>query len=188
VHLCFVFRGPLSDKKDKVKTFVQPSSETVSVFNAFATTNGLKPTVISPNGDWVSITLPVFQANQLFAAQFEVFAHPDSPQPITRTLSVSLPSELVGHVDVLHPTTAFAVTNARLGAAVSNRYTPPRTDSCNTNTGGVITPACLQAIYGIPSTPVTQMSNGLLITAYFDQYAQTADLTVCAFQNFKQRG
>jgi tripeptidyl-peptidase-1 len=73
--------------------------------------------VTSPNGDWVSITLPVSQANKLFAAQFDFFTHPALDGPITRTLSVSLPSELVGHVDVLHPTTAFVVPPARLFAA-----------------------------------------------------------------------
>ncbi|KAJ7482011.1 hypothetical protein FB451DRAFT_1006791, partial [Mycena latifolia] len=61
----------------------------------------------SPNGDWMSITLPVSQANELFDAQFEVFTHPSMTNTITRTLSVSLPSELVGHVDVIHPTTTF---------------------------------------------------------------------------------
>ncbi|KAJ6476610.1 hypothetical protein DFH09DRAFT_856763, partial [Mycena vulgaris] len=61
----------------------------------------------SPNGDWVSVTLPVHQANTLFNTQFERFTHPGLLQAITRTLSVSLPSELVGHIDVLHPTTSF---------------------------------------------------------------------------------
>ncbi|KAE9382492.1 hypothetical protein BT96DRAFT_1027634 [Gymnopus androsaceus JB14] len=88
---------------EEVKSFVQPSSETVSAFSAFASANGLEPTVISPNGDWVSITLPVSQANQLFATQFEVFTHPDMLNTITRTLSVSLPSELVGHIDLHQP-------------------------------------------------------------------------------------
>ncbi|KAJ7123086.1 peptidase S8/S53 domain-containing protein [Mycena epipterygia] len=64
--MCFV------DEKRQVKAFAQPSQETLSAFNAFASANGLKPTGISPNGDWVSITLPVSQANTLFAAQFEV--------------------------------------------------------------------------------------------------------------------
>ncbi|KAJ7813928.1 subtilisin-like protein [Mycena olivaceomarginata] len=83
-------------------------------FHAFASANGLVPTVISPNQDWVSITLPVSKANKLFAAEFDVFTHPSLKDSITRTLSVSLPSELVGHVDVIHPTTAFVVPNTRL--------------------------------------------------------------------------
>ncbi|KAJ6628156.1 family S53 protease-like protein [Mycena sp. CBHHK59/15] len=161
---------------DGVKAFAQPSPETVSAFNTFASANGLKPTVISPNGDWVSITLPVSQANELFAARFEVFTHPSITHTITRTLSVSLPSELVGHVDVVHPTTQFLAPNARLALASSNldKHAPA---SCNTNVAtGVVTPTCLQELYGIPATPATEKTNALLVTAYVDEFAQTADL------------
>jgi tripeptidyl-peptidase-1 len=90
-----------------VKAFVQPSSKTLSAFNTFASANGLTPTVVSPNDNWVSVTLPVYKANKLFAAQFDVFTHLSLKHPITRILSVSLPSDLVGQVEVLHPTTAF---------------------------------------------------------------------------------
>ncbi|KAJ7508953.1 family S53 protease-like protein [Mycena galericulata] len=163
---------------EQVKAFVQPSSDTVAAFNSFASANGLKPTVISPNGDWVSITLPVSQANDLFAAQFETFTHPSMTDTITRTLSVSLPSELVGHVDVIHPTTEFTEPNARLvptHSLLTKRATPV---SCNSSVAtGVVTPACLQSLYGIPTTAATQKTNALLVTAYEDEFAQKADLT-----------
>ncbi|KAJ6535711.1 family S53 protease-like protein [Mycena capillaripes] len=179
------FRQWLS--KDEVKSFVEPSPETVSAFNAFASANGLKPTVISPNGDWVSITLPVSQANELFNAQFEVFTHAAMDAPITRTLSVSLPVELVGHVGVLHPTTEFTEPDARLvPASASPRGqvvdSLKRQDtSCDTSVAsGVITPACLQALYGIPATPATSstnLTNPLLVTGYVSEWAQSTDLT-----------
>ncbi|KAJ6573405.1 family S53 protease-like protein [Mycena vulgaris] len=162
---------------DEVKTFVQPSPETVSAFTAFATANGLAPTTISPNGDWAVVTLPVHQANTLFNARFEKFTHPALPQAITRTLSVSLPSELVGHIDVIHPTTSFPEPNPRLAAAVSNPKKPSPNASCDTSLAtGLITPVCLQELYGIPATPATEKTNALLITGYVDDFAQTADL------------
>ncbi|KAJ7830134.1 subtilisin-like protein [Mycena olivaceomarginata] len=100
------FRQWLSE--DEVKSFVQPSNETVVAFNSFAAANGLKPTVVSPNGDWLSLALTVSQANHLFGAQFEKFSHASFTEPITRTLTISLPSELIGHVDGVHPSTSFA--------------------------------------------------------------------------------
>ncbi|KAJ7844184.1 family S53 protease-like protein [Mycena leptocephala] len=164
---------------EEVKAFVQPSAETVAAFDAFAAANSLKPTVISPNGDWVSITLPVSQANELFAAKFEVFTHPSLTETIMRTLTVSLPSELVGHVDVLHPTTEFVDPNPRLAPVTSfslDKRAPAA--SCNSSVAtGVVTPTCLQALYGIPTTPATETSNTLLVTGYVGQFAQTADLT-----------
>ncbi|KAF7368463.1 Family S53 protease-like protein [Mycena venus] len=163
---------------DEVKTFTQPSPETVSAFSAFASANGLTPTVISPNGDWVAITLPVSKANELFAAEFETFTHPNLKDSITRTLSVSLPSELVGHVDVLHPTTAFVVPDVRLVPSAPQIRKRGPAASCNSSDpAGVVTPTCLQDLYGIPVTPATQTSNTLLVTGYEDQWAQSADLS-----------
>ncbi|KAJ7212548.1 family S53 protease-like protein [Mycena pura] len=188
---------------EDVKSFMQPSAETVAAFNSFASANGLESTVISPNGDWMSITLPVSQANRLFDAKFEKFAHASLTQSITRTLSVSLPSELVGHVKVLHPTTEFTDPLTRRGPIAgspisplgkgssggggngggggggSNPPNPPnQTVPCNSNfPNGVITPTCLQNLYGIPTTAATEQSNTLLVTGYIDDFAQSADLS-----------
>ncbi|KAJ7813937.1 subtilisin-like protein, partial [Mycena olivaceomarginata] len=169
--------------RDDVLTFTKPSSETLSVFDAFASANGLSPTAISQGGDWVSIALPISKANKLFAANFELFTHPSLNEPITRTLSVSLPSELVGHVDVLHPTTAFIAPNPRLapprpGYKIRKRGVPAA--SCDsTDPAGVVTPTCLQDLYGIPTTPVTHSggsNNTIMVTGYENDWAQTADL------------
>ena len=39
-------------------------------------------------------------------------------------------------------------------------------------------PECLQAMYGIPTTPATQSSNQIAVTGYDNLYAQQADLQV----------
>ncbi|KAF7368073.1 Family S53 protease-like protein [Mycena sanguinolenta] len=157
------FRKWLS--KEEVGTYIQPSSETVSAFDAFASANGLTPTVISPNGDWVSLMLPVSQANTLFAADFQHYTHPSLDCSITRSLSVSLPSELVGHVTVLHPTTAFVSAvgrNVRL-APISTIPHLGRRDqvqvpaSCNT-------------------TEPSGNSSSLLVTSYGNEFAEETDL------------
>ncbi|KAJ6480415.1 family S53 protease-like protein [Mycena sanguinolenta] len=163
---------------DDVKTYMQPSTATVSAFNAFASANGLAPTMLSSTGDWVSITLPVSKANALFSAEFEHFTHSSLNGRITRTLSVSLPTELVGHVDVLHPTTAFVALDVRLAPRISHvdkRGEPAA--SCNsTDPAGTVTPTCLQDLYGIPTTPATENSSTLLVTGYDQEWAQQADL------------
>ena len=164
---------------DEVKAFVQPSSDSLAAFNSFAQANNLKTTGVSPNGDWVSISTTVGQANTLFGAHFQNFEHQSLSKPLVRTLAVYLPSQLVGHVDVIHPTTSFEDPNMRLtpvvsvpvGRGSSKRDIPA---SCNST----ITPTCLQDLYGIPATPATQTSNTLLVTAYQDEFAETADLSV----------
>jgi tripeptidyl-peptidase-1 len=129
----------------------------------------------------------VSQANDLFAAQFEVYSHPSMSNTITRTLSVSLPQELVGHVQVIHPTTAFVKPGGRMGSMIEHVQHNKRAPSCNTSLpDGIMTPACLQSIYGIPTTPATQSNNALLVTAYQDEFAQTADLEVGVAGEFLQ--
>lgn len=41
-----------------------------------------------------------------------------------------------------------------------------------------ITPACLQALYNIPTTAATQSSNKLGVTGFIEQFANEADLKV----------
>jgi tripeptidyl-peptidase-1 len=167
-----------------VKSYVQPSPATVAAFTSFASAQGVTSTVISPHGEWVSIALSVSQANALFGAHFEKFSNPEMSAPLTRTLSISLPEELVGHVEVLHPTTAFDRPSMRADRRFSaterrvkrrRRAVPP--DSCKAADDS-LTPACLQTLYGIPTTPATQTSSTLLVTGYTEQWAQRADLVV----------
>ncbi|KAJ7908380.1 subtilisin-like protein [Mycena leptocephala] len=174
------FRQWLS--QDEVKSFVAPSTDAVNAFNAFTSANGLKSSVISPYGEWVSVSLPVSKANQLFGAKFTNFTHTDLPAPIIRTLSVSLPSELANFVQVVHPTTAFTTPKARLGQSIRIDIPNRRRDAtapaeCDTsNPNNSITPACLLALYNIPSTPATQQTNALLVTGYEDEWAEIDDL------------
>ncbi len=45
--------------------------------------------------------------------------------------------------------------------------------SCNT----VVTPSCLQALYGIPATLATQSTNQLAVSGFIEQFANTEDLS-----------
>ncbi|KAJ7848191.1 subtilisin-like protein [Mycena olivaceomarginata] len=168
------FRQWLSKMSLQVKSFVAPSTDAVNAFNAFTSANGLKSSVTSPYGEWVSVSLPVSKANQLFGAKFTNFTHTDLPAPIIRTLSV------------VHPTTAFT-TPKRVWDNLSELDIPNRRRDatapaeCDTsNPNNSITPACLLALYNIPSTPATQQTNALL--AFMKQFRP--DLPSGANQTF----
>ncbi|KAJ7620281.1 subtilisin-like protein [Roridomyces roridus] len=163
------FRRWLSS--DEVKGFVEPSSETLAAFHTFASANGLRATSTSPHGDWVSVNMSVSQANTLFRAQYQKFSHASLAKPVTRTLSISLPSELVGHVEAIHPSTDFFTprqshvvhSTSGLRRREQQSYT-----SCNTSLpSGEMTPNCLHALYGIPLTPPEpRTDNHILVTGY----------------------
>nr|GAT48651.1 family S53 protease-like protein [Mycena chlorophos] len=171
---------------EDVKAYVAPSNETLTAFNAFLSANDIPTTVTSPFGEWVTVSMPVVQANALFGAKFDNYTHPSLSTPIMRTLSVSLPTYLVGHVDVIHPTTAF--TPSPRGRAPSDSFSttpaklpsganaPADCDVSEAHPTNSITPACLQALYNIPATPATQSDNALLVTGYIDEWAEIDDL------------
>ena len=89
-----------------MEEFVKPTSDTVSKVNAFFSENNISTQTASPAGDWLSFFVPISQANELFDANFTVFTHTQTGQQLVRTLSYSIPSDLQGHINLVHPTTA----------------------------------------------------------------------------------
>ncbi|TDL17434.1 family S53 protease-like protein [Rickenella mellea] len=164
--------------KEEVEEFVKPSADSVAKVNEWLSSNGLKATTISPAGDWLSVSMPVKQANELLGADFTVFAHQDTGKEAVRTLSYSIPTALKGHLDLVHPTITFPNPRSILPVVSS-----PITSISNISSAAVpascasqVTPACLQALYGIPTTRATQSSNGLGVSGFISQFANKADL------------
>ncbi|TDL17183.1 hypothetical protein BD410DRAFT_807518 [Rickenella mellea] len=164
---------------DEVEAFVRPSVDTVAKVKDWLSTNGLQSTTISPAGDWLSVSMPVKQANELLQADFTVFAHQETGKQTIRTLSYSIPLVLQGHLDLVHPTITFPKPRTILPVfsspikSVSNMSSTAVPASCASS----VTPACLQALYGIPTTKATQSSNTLGVSGFLDQFANQADLT-----------
>ena len=90
--------------KEQVESFVAPAPQTAQAVNAWLQGAGVNATTISPAGDWLSIDVPVSLANELFNTEFTLFTHTETGKETIRTLSYSIPSELVGHLDFVHPT------------------------------------------------------------------------------------
>ena len=57
------------------------------------------------------------------------------------------------------------------------RLLTERVNDCLDSQDGM-TPACLQSLYGIPSTPATNPSNQLAVTGYEYQWPLSSDLYV----------
>ncbi|CCM03029.1 uncharacterized protein FIBRA_05146 [Fibroporia radiculosa] len=166
--------------KAEVEQFVAPSSQTIDTVNAWFTENNINATTINSAGDWLAFSMLVGQANNLFGANFSIFTHNASGKKITRTLSYSIPSYLKGHVELVHPTVTFvvppaksSVTAQRIGSTgVRRRSTDAEPSACEEQ----VDPACLQTLYGIPTTPATQSSNLIGVTGYGEEWANEADL------------
>ncbi|KAF5352141.1 hypothetical protein D9758_009245 [Tetrapyrgos nigripes] len=166
---------------EEVTSFAGPTEESVNAVTQWLQENGV--TDITPSGafnDWISFSIPVFKADELLDTNFEDFVHIETGDRLVRTLQYSIPQDLMQHVDLVHPTTAFIkplvktpVMSAPVaGTANVTERALGAPSSCNS----VVTPACLQSLYGIPATPAIQSSNILGVSGFINQWAQTADL------------
>ncbi|KAI0738100.1 family S53 protease [Daedaleopsis nitida] len=164
--------------KDEVQQLVAPKKESVDAVNAWLAENGITPKTISPAGDWLAFEVPVSKANELFDANFSVFKHEDSGMEAIRTLSYSIPAELQGHLDLVHPTVTFPSPRRQLPvfATPLKGHANSITDAVPASCATTITPACLQALYNIPTTAATESSNKLAVSGFIGQYANEADL------------
>ncbi|GJE88140.1 S53 family peptidase [Phanerochaete sordida] len=163
--------------KEEVEKFVTPTAQSSEAVDAWLQQVGLSATAISPAGDWLSVSVPVSKANEIFDADFAVYTHSETGKQAIRTMSYSIPDALEGHLDFVHPTISFPSPKG-LRPVIStpdnlqNRAIEPLA-TCSTT---AVTPACIQSIYGIPSTKATQKTNGLGVSGFIDQFANSADL------------
>ncbi|OCH90803.1 family S53 protease [Obba rivulosa] len=162
--------------REEAAAFVAPTSETQQAVNAWLAEHNITATPLTPAGDSLSFDVPVSMANEIFGANFSVYTHEATGNQAIRTLGYSIPADLEGHVDFVHPTTVFPVYKIGRSPAVTMlaaNLTPEAVpSSCATS----ITPACLQGLYGIPTTPATQPSNKIGVAGFIEQYANEADL------------
>ncbi|KAH9913288.1 family S53 protease [Fomitopsis serialis] len=163
--------------KEEASAYMAPTNKSTSAVNAWLNENGLQATVLSAAGDWLSVQLPVSTANDLLEADFSVFTHAVTGKQAVRTLTYSIPTDLADHLALVHPTVSFPNPNGYMPITnfSSSGLTPEAdTGPCDINS---ITPACLQWLYGIPTTPATNKENRLAVTGYVEEWPSVADLS-----------
>ncbi|KAA1473458.1 family S53 protease [Dentipellis sp. KUC8613] len=168
--------------KEDVEAMVAPAPSTVAAVKAWLTAHNLSAESVSPAGDWMSLNMTVKQANKLLAADYCAFAD-DSGRQTIRTLSYSIPPSLKKHLDFVHPTIGFPVPIVG-GPTTMKHYSDAdlvsqdaiTTDSVPASCAKHFTPACAEALYGIPKRNATQTNNRLAVSGFLDQYASKSDL------------
>lgn len=169
-----------ANKLYQVKAYTSPTEASVSAVTAWLSEHGVTDIAVTgAYNDWLSFSVPVETANTLFSAQFQNFVDEDSGERITRTLEYSLPKDLEADIALVHPTTSFAKprfgpTSPVFSIPVPNANITERANPAPSSCASVVTPACLQALYGIPTTPATESSNVLGVTGFIDQYANVS--------------
>ncbi|KAF9256592.1 subtilisin-like protein [Marasmius fiardii PR-910] len=167
--------------KEQVEELVAPHAGTVSVVEEWLGHHGFQGSASSPAGDWVTIRLPVKDAERMLNTEYGLYHHPNSKETVLRALSYSLPRELHAHIDTISPTTYFG-TFKSMRTTSFLRPSPETEDlapdavpptSCNSR----ITPDCLKTLYNTANyTQQASSRNSLGVAGYLDEFANRADL------------
>ncbi|KAH9023374.1 tripeptidyl peptidase A [Lactarius pseudohatsudake] len=180
--------------KEDVEALVAPHPSSVNAVHEWLESHGIKKEAChrSPAGDWVTVRLPVAQAEKMLGTEFRVWKHTQDGDVLVRTTEYSLPAHLDEHIELIQPTTAF---NRAKGQRTTFRFSPaPETASsslssddkisvagsgvtvdasCNTT----ITVSCLKQLYNaVDYVPKATDKNAIALTGYLEQFANFADL------------
>ncbi|KIK68221.1 hypothetical protein GYMLUDRAFT_154174 [Collybiopsis luxurians FD-317 M1] len=171
-----------------VEYYARPSPDSVRVVRNWLSSNNIDAQAMTLSGDWLKFSIPVGTANTILNAKYNVYKHTASGALSLRTMNYSIPEELREHIQAIHPTTSF-VNNVDKVISISGHFKgspsvdkaskgkgsphAPTSSSCNKT----VTPACLQKLYGIPSSPVNPHTKSTIgVSAFGKENANKADL------------
>ncbi|KAJ9655304.1 hypothetical protein H2198_005833 [Neophaeococcomyces mojaviensis] len=180
--------------KEEVDNLVRPNENASTLVDEWLQDNGIEPSQCSYSSakDWISVSLPVSQIENMLDTKYSVYRHEDGTSMI-RTTSWSLPQHLHEHVSTIQPTTAFLRASPKLQTVlespdveVAAEDFPPNSSDLNgvCNWEGV-TPACLRTLYGtIDYTPQSPESH-IGFTNYLGEVTNRND-TAAFLQQFRK--
>ena len=175
--------------KEEAQSFVAPHPDSVEAINSWLEFHHIDPLSSvhrSGSGDWVTLPIPVDLAEKMLGTKYNIYRHVTSGEEVIRTLSYSLPEELLEHIDVIVPSTYFGTLRSMKVTSflqpthniVQDTSSVPEgtlASSCN----NTITPACLRALYHTSSyVPSSTNVNKIAVAGYLDEFANYADLQV----------
>ncbi|KAJ7893410.1 tripeptidyl peptidase A [Mycena olivaceomarginata] len=175
--------------KEQVHALSKPSSDALELVEGWLVTHNASSVKWSASKDTVTVVLPVFSAEEMLSTRFGVFEHLKSGTRVVRTLSYSLPQDLVPHVAWVHPTTAF-LDPLRHGMGkffsgdevVASPHLEKRPVALNqsdfTSCVSIVDPPCVLRMYNIGNyTPaIVDGSNRIGVAGYLDIWARPESL------------
>ncbi|KAJ3786129.1 subtilisin-like protein [Lentinula aff. detonsa] len=180
---------------DQIKPYAAPSSDSVTAVTSWLESQNVSAISTGPFGEYLSFSIPVSKANDLLSAEYTNFTYssPSSSSQAIQTWGLytsaySIPTDLSEHINLIHPSTAFAPPVNRNGRTIlySKAGSPSqravsaklatRANTAPTSCETLVPPSCLQSLYGIPSTPATQDSNVLGVSSLQSNWALESDL------------
>ena len=131
--------------RDDVDAMVQPSAETSHTVMSWLQKNGVSK--MMNNGHSVSFATSVQNANKMLGAKFGYYKNKGVTK--LRTTEYSVPDDVAGAVDFVHPTTFFGKTVAHMPLTPSTTEKTVAKRQVATSCHTSITPACVKELYNV---------------------------------------
>ncbi|KAF7302072.1 Peptidase S53 domain-containing protein [Mycena indigotica] len=166
--------------RHQVEEYITPSAASLTMVDDWLASFGvnISNAVRSSAKDWVSVIIPVRLVEQMLSTEYYSWEH-TSATTLVRATSYSLPTYLHDHIELIQPTTIFALSHNlpsiidRTGRDIV-APPPPALPSCN---GPLITLSCIMQLYDAAwYKPRATRKNGIGITGFLEQNANRRDL------------
>jgi len=129
----------------------------------------------TPNGEFVILTAPTSELEELLSAKFYSFTSPLASHTIRRAHSITLPEQVSANVDFVHNTVNFPAPAAKIIAYESAAQS------------GSVSPSTIRTVYNVPATPVTNKDATQSVFEALGQDFSPSDLSTFQSQfNVKQ--
>mmetsp|Transcript_41597 Transcript_41597/g.61008 ORF Transcript_41597/g.61008 Transcript_41597/m.61008 type:complete len:668 (+) Transcript_41597:92-2095(+) len=152
---------------DEVHQLVAPTAECAAAVDSFL--SGFGAQFASPNGDFVTATLSVSDAEDLLEAEYTTLFHADSNTTVKRTQSYTLPADVAACVDFVAPTVHVPkpVIPMAIPESKKNSLRAPLLGN---------TPKHLRELYNSTGVEGKAASNKMAVTAFLGQKYKLSDL------------
>lgn len=163
--------------QEAAKNLISPTEESRFAVKNWLSEAGIAAYDVKDDGQWVHLHVAVDQAEDLLHTRFSIYGRGD--ERIVRTLSYSVPADVLEHVVTIQPTTLFAgpgnrrishaerATRFRRSAVSDDEPDLETLVSRGVDCKTVVTPACIRKLYNMPEM-VTAHPKSLFGLAGFD--------------------
>jgi tripeptidyl-peptidase-1 len=187
--------SPSPEAADAVRAWLLNADESLSIDSIS----------LSPSRGWLTFNATALQVENLLHTTYYVYQHYSTGAEQIASESYSVPEAVRNHIDFITPTLQFD-PRRKTPQSASTRTVTPRTifdttarpvslvkagpkvlanvkDNNLSTCNSIITPDCVRALYGIPSTPLIAAANSLGVVEYGSSSITQSDLDMF-FTNF----
>ncbi|QDS72513.1 hypothetical protein FKW77_000095 [Venturia effusa] len=160
--------------RDQLHDLVKPSSRGREAVINWLATSGASGRNVMTNGNRISFSLTVQEANDLMDTEFLTYrSTSEQTRTVVRTTHVSLPQSVVQYVKAVHPTTFFPkAERLTRRARLVSRSVSKSSVACEKD----ITPQCIRDLYNIKGVVPDEKSGFIGVPGFNDEFPSHSDL------------